>query len=361
MGTSAVKEVAVKRREFGKVAAATLAAATVGKVGVDAIDDASQTGLASPAASAPPTQAPPPQAPSAVPKVQGAARQVQQVIVAERKLEGAGFEVRRPFPSRAAKMLDPFVLLDELGPIQWKPGEAVGAPDHPHRGFETVSYLLQGGVKHADSLGNHGSLGPGDVQWMTAGAGIVHAELPPDHIRYEGGAMHAFQIWVNLPRRLKMTKPRYQEVRAPNFPIGRSLDGRVQVRVIAGQALKVNATIDVHTPIVLQHWIVSPGGAVKQPLPRDHNGGVYVFAGAGRVADRALKSGELAVLGPGDHVSLETPVDAGAPMEALLLGGVPHNEPVVQWGPFVMNDMGEIRQAFADFRAGKMGYIPKRG
>ncbi len=355
------------RREFTKVAGVTAVALAAGKVGVDWAD--AQGG----AVAATPTQLPPTAVPAAQVGAQAATgqaaaapaapaqiRPLARRITSQRTMEGAGFPVRRPFPTAAMRNFDPFVLLDEMGPIDWAPGKALGAPDHPHRGFETVSYILQGGVEHADSLGHRGSLRAGDVQWMTAGRGIVHAEMPPAEMRAAGGRMHGFQIWVNLPRRLKMTEPRYQEVLGSDFPEARTADGLAKVRVIAGSALGVDARIDVHTPIVYQHWVLQPGASVDQPIGADHNACLYVFGGAGSVgSERApVADGEMAIFGAGNTVRMEVPATATAPMQALLLAGVPHGDPIVQYGPFVMNSMDEIKQAFVDYRSGKMGQIP---
>jgi len=288
-------------------------------------------------------------------------RRVANLVGAERKLEGAGFPVRRPFPIAAMDQVDPFVLLDEFGPVDWAPGKALGAPDHPHRGFEAVSYLLQGRNNHADSMGNRGELGPGDVQWMTTGGGIVHAEMPHDEILRDGGRMHGFQIWVNLPARLKMTAPRYQEVKSARFPVATTPDGLARVRVVAGQALGVAARIDTLTPIVYQHWTLMPGAEVVQPVAADHNACVYVFGGRCEIGSEAtpVGDGQLAIVGPGEALRLAMSRDASAhKAELLLLAGVPHREPVARMGPFVMNTQAELRQAWVDYRDGRMGRIP---
>src|SRR3954467_3834583 len=175
-------------------------------------------------------------------------REVSKIVTAHRQTEGGGFVVRRPFPGADVESVDPFLLLDEMGPVDYAPGEAVGAPDHPHRGFETVTYVLEGEMEHEDSAGHRGKLGPGDVQWMTAGAGIIHSEEPSQRIREQGGRIHGFQIWVNLPKSLKMSRPRYQEISAAKIPLGRSADGLAEVRVIAGEALGARAVIDTHIP-----------------------------------------------------------------------------------------------------------------
>ncbi|MET0795663.1 MAG: pirin family protein, partial [Polyangiaceae bacterium] len=206
-------------------------------------------------------------------------REVSRVVTAHRQEEGAGFIVRRPMPSMSLSVADPFLLIDEMGPIEYGPGEAVGAPDHPHRGFETVTYVLSGEFEHEDSAGHRGVLRPGDVQWMTAGAGIIHSEMPSRAVRDAGGRVHGFQIWVNLPARLKMTQPRYQEVTAAKIPTAESSDGLAQVRVIAGEALGARAIIDTLTPIVYQDWSLKAGADVTLPLAVEQQALVYVFEG----------------------------------------------------------------------------------
>lgn len=285
-------------------------------------------------------------------------REVVRVVTAHRQTEGAGFVVRRPVPTAGLDQLDPFLLLDEMGPAEYGPGEAVGAPDHPHRGFETVTYVLDGEFEHEDSAGHRGALRPGDVQWMTAGAGIVHSEMPSKRIRAEGGRVHGFQIWVNLPARLKMTRPRYQEVPASRIPEARSADGRARVKVIAGEALGVRAVIDTHTPIVYQDWSLEPGADVTTAVPREQQAIVYVFEGQARLGDegRVLEDGQLARLGPGDDLRLR---GASGPGRLLLLAGVPIREPLARYGPFVMNTEREILEAIRDFQSGRMGEITR--
>jgi quercetin 2,3-dioxygenase len=287
-------------------------------------------------------------------------REVSRVVTAHKQKEGGGFIVRRPFPSHGLAALDPFLLIDEMGPIDYAPGEAVGAPDHPHRGFETVTYVLAGEMEHEDSAGHRGSLRSGDVQWMTAGGGIIHSEEPSRAMRERGGRMHGFQIWVNLPARLKMTTPRYQEIPAGRIPTAATLDGRARVRVVAGEALGARAVIDTHTPISYQDWTLDDGGDVTQPVPRDHQALVYVFEGAVRVGEgdggRRVQDGQLAILEPGDAVRLRGEPGGG---RLLLLSGVPLNEPVARYGPFVMNHQAELAQAVADYQSGRMGEITR--
>jgi hypothetical protein len=286
-------------------------------------------------------------------------REVVRIIQAHRQTEGAGFVVRRPLPTMGLEQLDPFLLLDEMGPAEYAPGEAVGAPDHPHRGFETVTYALEGEFEHEDSAGHRGSLRPGDVQWMTAGAGIVHSEMPSKRIREEGGRVHGFQIWVNLPARLKMTRPRYQEIPASRIPLAESADGKARVKVIAGEALGARAVIDTHTPITYQDWSLDPGADVATRVPADQQALVYVFQGRALVGDegRQIDDGQLARLGAGDTVRLRG-AESG-PGRLLLLAGVPIHEQVARYGPFVMNTELEILQAIRDFQSGRMGEITR--
>ncbi|HEX2910443.1 MAG TPA: pirin family protein [Chloroflexia bacterium] len=288
-------------------------------------------------------------------------RSVERVVTSVRTLEGGGFVVTRPFPTRELLDFDPFLMLDELGPVVYKPGEAVGAPDHPHRGFETVTYILDGLNTHRDSQGNSGKLGPGDVQWMTAGAGIVHSEMPADEIMQNGGRVHGFQIWVNLPRRDKMMQPRYQDIPASRIPEARNEDGSVKVRVIAGEALGTKAVIDTRTPIIFLHYTLQPGAHVTQPVPAEYNAFVYIIDGTAQSGDTRAGDGQMVLFAPdGQEVSFSNPADATEPLSVLLLAGVPLNEPVARYGPFVMNTEAEIYQAFRDYQNGKMGSIKAR-
>jgi redox-sensitive bicupin YhaK (pirin superfamily) len=253
-------------------------------------------------------------------------------------------------------MVDPFLLIDEMGPVDYAPGQAVGAPDHPHRGFETVTYVLEGEMEHEDSAGHRGALGPGDVQWMTAGAGIVHSEMPSPRIQKDGGRVHGFQVWVNLPSHLKMTQPRYQEIAAARIPEGRSVDGRARVKVIAGEALGARAVIDTHTPIVYQDWLLEEGADVTTPVASEQQALVYVFRGQALVGEKKVTDGQMALLGSGDSVRLR---GTGKPARLLLLAGVPVNEPVARYGPFVMNNEAELMEAVRDFQSGRMGEITR--
>jgi redox-sensitive bicupin YhaK (pirin superfamily) len=288
-------------------------------------------------------------------------RPVRRILQAQTQREGAGFVVRRPFPVGGLVQVDPFLLLDELGPTEYGPGEAVGAPDHPHRGFETVTYFLEGGGEHEDSAGHKGQLRPGDVQWMTAGAGVIHSELPAREILERGGRVHGFQIWVNLPRRDKMIAPRYQEIPSGSIPERTSADGLARVRVIAGDALGGRAVIETRTPILFHDWTLQPGASVDVPLPPDHDVFAYVFQGSLLAGEERtpVAAGKAVVFGSGDGVRLAVAPEAKGPARLLLLGGVPLREPVARYGPFVMNTPEEIHQAIADYQAGRLGQITR--
>jgi redox-sensitive bicupin YhaK (pirin superfamily) len=289
-----------------------------------------------------------------------AIRTVAGIVNSIETLEGGGFLVRRPFPKASFSEFDPFLLLDEMGPMDVGPGEAKGAPDHPHRGFETVTYMLSGEMEHRDSAGHAGRLRSGDVQWMTAGAGVVHAEMPSEEFQRSGGRMHGFQLWVNLPRAEKMTKPRYQEIPNSQIPKATSADGLVTVSVLAGEAMGEKAVIETRTPIIYLHYRLEPGGVASQRVPHDYNAFAYVVDGSGLFgADRERAGdGQMVMFAPdGDAVRIENPADAKGTLEVLLIAGVPLNEPIARYGPFVMNTEAEIRQAFEDYSRGRMGVI----
>ena len=290
-------------------------------------------------------------------------RRVARVIQALSTIEGGGFPVRRPFPIANFSHFDPFLLIDHLGPVRWDPGAALGAPDHPHRGFETVTYVLAGENEHRDSFGNADVLRPGDVQWMTAGGGVIHSEMPTARFQREGGVQEGFQIWVNLPAADKMMTPRYQTLRADDIPRATSADGRVAVRIIAGESLGQSARIDTRVPIQMLHFTIQPGGSTLQSVPAEQNGlDLRVQrrrAHRQRRARGARRSGRVARIGRRRRDRVSTP-DAKAPAELLLLSGKPLNEPVARYGPFVMNTREQIEQAFRDYQSGRFGVIPRR-
>lgn len=278
-------------------------------------------------------------------------RQVEQVSTAVEAREGAGFLVRRPFAGVDLRNTDPFLLLDEMGPVEYGPGEAKGAPDHPHRGFETVTYVLEGAMEHRDSTGGGGVIGPGDTQWMTAGAGLVHSEEPTPEMLRDGGRMHGLQLWVNLPRAEKMTPPRYQLIEAER--VARLERDGVLVRVIAGEVDGVAGPGRTHTPITYAHASLEAGAVLDVPWPSERNALVYVLSGETSIEGTVVRRGQMAVLGAGDRLR----VRAVTPVEAMLLGGTPIREPITWYGPFVMTTRAEIVQAVDDYEAGRLGRI----
>jgi redox-sensitive bicupin YhaK (pirin superfamily) len=287
-----------------------------------------------------------------------AAREVQRIVHSQRIREGGGFIVRRPFPTAGLDLIDPFLLLDEMGPVDYAPGEAVGAPDHPHRGFETVTYILDGEFEHEDSAGNRGTIASGDVQWMTAGDGVIHSEMPAAWIKERGGRVHGFQLWVNLPKRDKRIAPRYQDVRAATMPTWRSDDGRATVKVIAGQALGVAGAAQTRIPITYLDVTLDNAAEVNIEVPDTQSAFVYVFGGELEVGDlaRAAADGDMAMLSHGDTIKLRA---TRSGTRALVLGGQPLREPVARYGPFVMNTREEIYEAFTDFQSGRFGQIAR--
>jgi len=287
-------------------------------------------------------------------------RTVAGIINSVETLEGAGFLVRRPFPKSSFSEFDPFLLLDELGPVNLKPGQAKGAPDHPHRGFETVSYVLAGRLEHKDSEGHAGLLNSGDVQWMTAGAGVVHSEMPEAEFTRTGGRLHGIQLWVNLPQQDKMIPPRYQEIPAAQIPVAQTEDGSLTVRVIAGEALRAKAVIETRTPIIYLHFTLQPGATLVQPVPQEYNAFAYVLEGSGLFGSQLERGedGQMVIFAQdGGEVTIANRADAEKSLDLLLIAGVPLNEPVVRYGPFVMNTEAEIIQAIEDYRNGRMGRI----
>ncbi len=290
-------------------------------------------------------------------------RPVVSVTTAPSGLEGEGFPVRRAFAGVDLRALDPFVHMDQMGEVEYAPGEPKGTPWHPHRGFETVTYIIDGEFKHEDSNGGGGLITNGDTQWMTAGAGILHIETPPDYLVASGGLFHGFQLWVNLPSALKFSPPRYQDIRASNVALLSSPDGGALVRVIAGELAGHEGPGITHTPIVLVHATLSPGATLSLPWRPDFNGLVYTLAGNGSVGPerRPIRMGQLAVYGVGDAitVSADEKQESRSPtFDVLVLGGQPIREPVVAYGPFVMNTKAEIVKAFEDYQAGRLGSIP---
>ncbi len=290
-------------------------------------------------------------------------RPVVSVTVAPAGYEGEGFPVRRAFAGVDLAQLDPFIHMDQMGEVDYAPGEPKGTAWHPHRGFETVTYMIDGAFQHQDSNGGGGLITDGDTQWMTAGGGILHIEAPPEEVVVKGGLFHGIQLWVNLPSRLKMTDPRYQDIRAGQVALLRSPDGGALVRVIAGDVAGHAGPGRTHTDITVVHATLAPGAVLRLPWRPDFNALAYVLAGSGTVGTerRPVEAGRLAVFGPGDVLTVAadpTQDSRTDKMEVLFLGGRPIREPVAAYGPFVMNTRAELVQAFEDFQAGRLGTVP---
>ncbi|MER7517080.1 pirin family protein [Streptomyces sp. NPDC126499] len=304
-----------------------------------------------------------------------AARPVLAVTTAPSGFEGEGFPVRRAFAGITYQYLDPFIMMDQMGEVEYAPGEPKGTPWHPHRGFETVTYIIDGVFDHKDSNGGGGTITNGDTQWMTAGAGLLHIEAPPEHLVVSGGLFHGLQLWVNLPAADKMMAPRYQDIRGGQVQLLTSPDGGALLRVIAGELDGHEGPGITHTPITMIHATLRPGAEISLPWREDFNGLAYVLAGRGTVGGerRPVHTGQTAVFG---HAGTPSPGEAGRgggrlvvraddkqdgntpDLEVVLLGGRPIREPMAHYGPFVMNTQAELRQAFEDFQAGRLGTIP---
>jgi len=290
-------------------------------------------------------------------------RPVVSVTTAPSGFEGEGFPVRRAFAGMSLHDLDPFVHMDQMGEVDYAPGEPKGTPWHPHRGFETVTYMIDGTFAHQDSQGGGGLITDGATQWMTAGGGILHIETPPEELVTSGGLFHGIQLWVNLPAKDKLIPPAYQGLEADEVALLASADGGALVRVIAGQVGDHRGPGSTHTPMALMHASVAPGALLRLPWDTRFNALLYVLAGSGRVGrdGRPIGRGQLVAFGPGDWVAVradETQDSSTVELELLLLGGQPIGEPVEHYGPFVMNTRDEIVQALEDFEAGRLGEIP---
>lgn len=293
-------------------------------------------------------------------------RPVRRLVTAPQGFEGEGFPVRRAFAGVPQSELDPFLHMDQMGEVDYAAGEPKGTPWHPHRGFETVTYMIEGTFLHQDSHGGGGVIGAGATQWMTAGSGLLHIETPPEEVVRAGGLFHGMQLWVNLPKADKMISPAYQGIEAQQVVVLASADGGALVRVIGGEVDGHRGPSSTHTPITLLHATVSPGARLELPWEPDHNALVYVLAGSGSVGAqrRPVRTGQLAVLGAGDTVTVaaaDSQDSRTAALEVLVLGGRPIREHVEMYGPFVMNTRAELVQAFEDFQAGRLGSIPAGG
>ncbi|XP_060606480.1 pirin-like protein CC_0481 [Ruditapes philippinarum] len=280
-------------------------------------------------------------------------RSITKVVTPKMTREGGGFMVRRVLGGTASSC-DPFLMLDHFGPVDHGPGEAIGAPDHPHRGFETVTYIIDGESQHKDSQGNTGVLGPGWVQWMTAGSGVVHSEMPTEKMQKYGGRMEGFQLWVNLPAEDKMIPPRYQDTPPDKIPVVESRDKKVRVKVIAGESMGTKAYIDTRTPIMYLDISLEPFASFSQTVPDSFDGFVYVWRGSGKIGGREIGLYQLGFLGAGSNLDITADKDG---CRLSLIAGQPLKEPVVWHGPFVMNTREQIEQAISDYHSGKLGKI----
>jgi redox-sensitive bicupin YhaK (pirin superfamily) len=290
-------------------------------------------------------------------------RSVLAVATAPEGYEGEGFPVRRAFARINTKYLDPFIMMDQMGEVEYAPGEPKGTPWHPHRGFETVTYLIDGQFIHKDSTGGGGSLGGGDTQWMTAGSGILHIETPPEELVVSGGLFHGLQLWVNLPAKAKMINPKYQDIHGGNVKLLTTPDGGSILRLIAGELAGVQGPGATHTPITMIHATLSPGARITLPWRRDFNALVYALNGSGTVGEenRPFHMGQAVVFGEGDSISVQADAkqESRSPnLDVVILGGEPIREPVAHYGPFVMNSHRELQQAIEDFNSGRFGQIP---
>jgi quercetin 2,3-dioxygenase len=289
-------------------------------------------------------------------------RSIFQIIKSETTQDGEGVTLNRSFPNNLISEFDPFLLLDEIGPTDLIPGKQKGFPDHPHRGFETVTYLLEGKFEHKDSQGHTGIINSGDVQWMTAGSGVIHSELPEKEFSKYGGKLHGFQLWVNLPKSNKMMKPRYQEIPRSKIPTVTTEDGNVIVKLIAGESLGSKAVVDTITPIMYMHFKLESGSSTVQPIPKEYNVFAYIIKGKGIVErnnnnnNKIIERGNLVIFDKyGKEVYIKAVEDSKIPLELLLIGGIPIREPIARYGPFVMNTQQEIYEAIEDYRNGQLG------
>jgi len=290
-------------------------------------------------------------------------RRVRSVTTAPTGYEGEGFPVRRAFAGVDLRDLDPFLHMDQMGEVEYAPGEPKGTAWHPHRGFETVTYIIDGTFEHMDSHGGGGTISDGDTQWMTAGSGLLHIERPPEALVASGGLFHGLQLWVNLPRAEKWSEPKYQDLRAAEAALLTTADGGALIRVIAGELAGHTGPGSTRTPMAMMHATISPGAQLRLPWRRDFNALVYVLSGAGSIGPdgQPIETGQLVVLGPGDVITVNganKQESRLAGLDVVVLGGRPIQEPVAWAGPFVMNSKAEVLQAFEDYQKGKLGVVP---
>ncbi|MEU2513868.1 pirin family protein [Streptomyces syringium] len=293
----------------------------------------------------------------------GRQRPVLHVATAPSGFEGEGFPVRKAFAGINYQYLDPFIMMDQMGEVDYGPGEPKGTPWHPHRGFETVTYLIDGTFVHQDSHGGGGTINDGDTQWMTAGSGLLHIEAPPESLVVSGGVFHGLQLWVNLPKADKMMAPRYQDIGAGKVKLLTSADGGALLRLIAGTIDGHEGPGITHTPITMTHISLNPGAELTLPWRQDFNALAYALSGSGTAGAerRPFGTGQTVVFGNGDSITVRADAKQdtrGPNFEFILLGGQPIREPMMHYGPFVMNTHAELAQAFEDYQAGRLGTVP---
>ncbi|MBZ5732971.1 pirin family protein [Nocardioides sp. TRM66260-LWL] len=287
-------------------------------------------------------------------------RPVRRISTAPQGYEGEGFPVRRAFAGLDLRDLDPFIMMDQMGEVEYAPGEPKGTPWHPHRGFETVTYIIDGVFDHHDSQGGGGTITNGDTQWMTAGSGLLHIETPPEWLVTSGGLFHGLQLWVNLPRDAKLSTPRYQDLRSGEVALLAGDDAGALVRVIAGSVDGHRGPGSTHTPMTFVHATLEPGARLELPWDVDFNALVYVLNGRGTVGvdDQPIRTGQAAVLGAGDYLTIaaDRSQESRHPaLDVVVIGGRPIREPIAWAGPFVMNTKAEVLEAYQDFQRGRFG------
>lgn len=292
-----------------------------------------------------------------------AQRRVAKIISAPMAYEGEGFPVRRAFAGLTAADIDPFIHMDQMGEVEYAPGEPKGTPWHPHRGFETFTYLLDGQFLHQDSHGGGGTILDGGTQYMTAGAGVLHIETPPEHLVLSGGLFHGVQLWINLSRANKWLEPQYQDLQGRDSAMVTSHDGGAILRILAGEVDGHRGPGISHTPLAITHLTLAPGAQIDIPWREDFNALAYVLAGRGTAGTEGhpVKTGNNVVFVQGNTLrfTADASQESRSPnLEVFLIGGVPLREPVIQYGPFVMSTREEIMQAFDDYQSGRFGQIP---
>jgi redox-sensitive bicupin YhaK (pirin superfamily) len=290
-------------------------------------------------------------------------RPVWQITTAPQGFEGEGFPVRRAFAGIDLQHLDPFIMMDQMGEVEYAPGEPKGTPWHPHRGFETVTYIIDGTFDHQDSRGGGGTITNGDTQWMTAGSGLLHIEAPPEWLVHKGGLFHGIQLWVNLPRSAKLNDPRYQDLRSGEVALATTYDAGSLVRIIAGSVDGQRGPGSTFTPMTLVHATVEPGAKLELPWAVEFNALVYVLNGSGTVGaeGRPIRTGQSALMGAGDFltVAADQAQESRSPtLDVIVVGGQPIREPLAWAGPFVMNTKAEVMTAYEDYQHGRFGQIP---